>query len=130
MDPLLYSQVQRFSRKGAVKIVTATGSVSAASYRTDLNITGAGYLLFVATFDTASVAGKEQIRITIDGGTANLIGSKQRYLYSYHNTQSGTQGGKLFVFDIPFQSSVKVEVYNSDSSADTITSTIGYILAS
>lgn len=130
-DPILNTQVQRVGRKGAWNRTYTSGSIAAGAYSTILNITGRGYLLYVSTAITGvdGTSQSQQVRITIDGGTPGTIGlATGSYLYAF---DAGTnRGGKLFVLDAQFTSSLKVEIYNPTASSITATSEVEYILGS
>jgi hypothetical protein len=130
MDAVLTSQIQKMGRKGTWQRVFANASVGVSAYRTDVNITGSGYLLYVTTFSPGqSSGGIPQIRITIDGNPSGTIGTSGGvYLYAFESS-SGFRGGKLFVLDAQFSTSLKVETYNPDTSARSYNTEVAYILS-
>jgi hypothetical protein len=129
MDPVLAGQIQSLSRFGALSVtkLRVSSANTGSDYQTVINVTGRGWLVQIAAFGETSAENVKH-RVTIDGGTATVIGLHISPFYGQAATTSGT-GAKTMALLVPFNTSLKIESANSDGVASQfINSIVTYIL--
>lgn len=126
MDSLLFGimRLNPYGRTMAVRgKTTAPTALAANSFRTELSVNGVGVLHTVLWHNSENGGVGAWVRITIDGGTPQLIGATG----SVQTNILGIHGGGMLVQQVFFKSLV-VEMYNGLTVEANVGSVINYTL--
>lgn len=124
-DAATFAEIGRKSKDAATPVRTGLSSLAANStYRTELSVSGAGYLHSLAFYSTSPTA--HYFRVTVDGGTPFIVGDNTGAFLYFLGKSGSTNYGMLVLGSVRFKSSLLVEIGGASGSVrSAITYSLG-----